>query len=331
MNALHKITIAFALTGGIVAAPSISTPTIAASDQLGSQFEAADASNIAPINLPDGAMRARNSEDFGKIEEGLKAAAKANHATINLVEVLIWNGQSAMKAVPAALQGAGYKYREMPEADSDAGKITSFAAIKEDDSSKLFGMWIKGKVGSLLLAWGIYQSGTGNDAESDGEESNVKAWNSTVDAKLAVKISHNGNTADFTGSWRWTTVSASGYANATTGLAMSPNGMSAQFVFLPDGRYKYYFYGHQRTYGFVTELMTSEEGTVTFNGNGVFTTHAQRGHYNCHSGSSVTDRPKTASELKAKTYSYEWRTEDGKRQLYIGTDASSMGLYKRDK
>ena len=77
-------------------------------------------------------------------------------------------------------------------------------------------------------------------------------------------------------------------------------------------------------------LVTSsrQEGTVTF-GEGTFTLHPEKGHYKGHTGTRPLDRPMTAEERKASTYRWEWRNEDGKRQLYIGPDTKILSRFKR--
>jgi len=347
MKPLQTLMIAFALTGGIVAAP-MNTPARAEASQTDQDIELADVSQLAPINLPDGAMRAKNKEDVGKIEAALKAIAETNHGSMGKVEVLIWQGKAAVKQLPDSLKEAGYQYKARPAFDSEAGEVTPFGAVKEDGRSSLLGMWIRPKSGISLLAWGVFKEDSGSKTEADSEtdaadvmpdsdeassgDATEKPSTKTVPAS-AVKTASatgGGTPADLFGSWSWTTVSGVNYENATTGQMLSPSGMSAKFTFLRGGRYKFFFYIHQRTYSYVSESATTEEGTLTFNGDGTFTTHPEHGHYNGHMGSKLINRDMTGSEKKSKTYTYEWRTEGGKRQLYAGPSASSLSHFKRD-
>jgi hypothetical protein len=136
---------------------------------------------------------------------------------------------------------------------------------------------------------------------------------------------------DLQGTWTWTTISSVGYRDTVTKQLAEPSGMSARFTFLPNGRYKYFFFVRQRTYSMVTEAATTEEGTVTFNPDaGTFTMKPTRGHYKGSTGSRLIDRDMTASERKPHVYRYEWREGDGgKKQLYIGPNADSLSLFKR--
>ena len=136
--------------------------------------------------------------------------------------------------------------------------------------------------------------------------------------------------ADLLGSWSWTTISSVNYKDTTTGQLSAPSGMSAKFTFTKDGRYKFFFYVRQQTYSLVTESTTNAEGTVTF-GDGTFTVRPAKGHYKGHTGSRIIDRPMTEAERKPVVWYWEWRTEDGKRKLYIGPGKSSMSLFKPDK
>ena len=147
----------------------------------------------------------------------------------------------------------------------------------------------------------------------------------------AVANSGSKTPADLLGSWSWTTISGVNYKDTTTGQLSAPSGMSAKFTFTRDGRYKFFFYVRQQTYSLVTESTTNAEGTVTFGDDGTFTVRPTRGHYKGHTGSRIIDRPMTEAERKPVVWYWEWRTEDGKRKLYIGPGKNSMSLFKPDK
>jgi hypothetical protein len=136
---------------------------------------------------------------------------------------------------------------------------------------------------------------------------------------------------DLQGTWTWTTISSINYQDTVTKQLAEPSGMSARFTFLPNGRFKYFFYIRQRTYSLVSEAATTQEGTVTFNQDGTFTMRTTKGHYKGNTGSRIIDRDMTAAELKKpQVYHYEWREGDGgKKQLYIGPSANSLSPFKR--
>jgi hypothetical protein len=131
------------------------------------------------------------------------------------------------------------------------------------------------------------------------------------------------------GTWSWTTISGVNYQNTVTKQLAAPSGMSARFTFLPGGRYQYFWYMRQRTYNVVTEATSTHEGKVTFNDDGTFTLHPAKGHYKGNTGSRIIDRPMTETERKPMSFVYEWRNEDGKRQLYMGPSKSSLSRFKR--
>lgn len=323
MKSLNPLLIAFALTGGLTVAAPISTPAAAGVDAENPGFELADQSQLAAIVLPEGAMRSTNQEDIDKIAEALKVVAKTNHGTMSKVEVLIWQGAAAVSKLPGALKDAGYTYKAKDSFDAEVGKVTPFGAANEDSHTSLLGMWIKPKGVYTLLAWGVFQPDADRDSTDDAAD--VKP------AKYTTSDSHGGVPADMVGQWSWTTISGVNYEDANTGRLLSPSGMAAKFTFLPDGRYKFFFYVHQRTYNIVTQSTTNEEGRVTFNGDGTFTMRPEHGHYNGNTGSRIIDRDMTAAERKPKTYSYVWRDADGKRELSMGPSASSLSRFTREK
>lgn len=147
-------------------------------------------------------------------------------------------------------------------------------------------------------------------------------------AKPSAPEVSTGDSSALKGDWSWTTISSVNHINKTTGALAEPSGMSVKFSFLPNGRYKMFFYVRQRTYNLVSEATTTEEGKVVF-GKGSFVLTATKGHYKGFTGSRVIDRNMSPSELKSKTYYWEWRTVNGKRQLYMGPTQQSMSPFKR--
>jgi hypothetical protein len=191
----------------------------------------------------------------------------------------------------------------------------------------LLGLWIetqnKGD-GYVLLAWGRYQS------DNPADPAPARIAPEAADPPAADPGA--GKTpADLVGpTWSWTTISGVGYRDIVTKQLAAPSGMSARFTFTPDGRYDYFWYMRQRTYSLVTESTSTHQGRVTFNNDGTFTLHPAKGHYKGSSGSKIVDRPMTADEKKPMTFTYEWRNEEGKRQLYIGPSKSSLSRFKRE-
>jgi hypothetical protein len=134
--------------------------------------------------------------------------------------------------------------------------------------------------------------------------------------------------ADLLGNWMWTTISSVNYRDTMTNQLLEPSGMAVRMSFGKDGRYTFFFYIRQRTYNLVTAATTTHEGTVTFNDDNTFILRPVRGHYKGSTGSRIIDRDMTEEERKPTVYHWEWRTEDGKRKLYMGPGAAGMSLFK---
>jgi hypothetical protein len=303
-------------------------------------------SQVAEVRLPSGAYRSTSKGDLAKFTDALQSIAQKNHGKVTKTEVLIWRGgdaDPAMKNLPARLKDAGYAYSALPAFDAEPGHVTPFGAMVKNKPHGLLGLWIetqnKGD-GYVLLAWGRYQSD--NPAEPAVANEKTEPKNILPDpapARIAPEAADppaadpgSGKTpADLVGpTWSWTTISGVGYRDIVTKRLAAPSGMSARFTFTPDGRYDYFWYMRQRTYSLVTESTSTHQGRVTFNGDGTFTLYPAKGHYKGSSGSKIVDRPMTADEKKPMTFAYEWRNEEGKRQLYIGPSKSSLSRFKRE-
>jgi hypothetical protein len=316
-----------------LAAIATATPIPAWADEEG--VEKAPASTIAPIRLPAGAMRSTDEDSMAQFEAALKEIAKSKQGSIAKVEALIWkDGKAAVKELPACLKEAGYGYTVRDTFEAEGAKVTPMAAPRKDKKGDLLGVWIE-KDGLTLLVWGQCKADTPEKSGEpvDGVKPRKQVLPDTKEASgptaPAVKGEGGRVPADLVGTWSWTTISSVNYQNTTTGQLASPSGMSAKFTFTKDGRYTKFFYVTQRTYSLVTESTTTEEGTVTFNDDGTFLVKPAKGHYKGHTGSRIIDRPMTDSERKPTTWYWEWRTVDGKRQLYIGPGKSSMSQFKR--
>lgn len=149
-------------------------------------------------------------------------------------------------------------------------------------------------------------------------------------AKSPARNKAGGDTpADLVGpTWRWITISSVGHRDTVTKQLTEPSGMSVRFTFSRGSCHKYFFYVRQRTYNLVTESTSTHEGRVTFGGDNTFTLRPAKGHYKGSTGSKIVDRPMTDDEKKPVTFFYEWRTENGKRQLYIGPSKSSLSRFQ---
>jgi len=322
-------------------APAPAAPRVSLAVEDG--VEKATRSKIAPVALPADAHRSTAADDIAKFEDALQKIATAAGGRIGQVEVLIWQNASEkpMKALTATLKEAGYGYASESPMKSDGSTVTPFGAVRADKKGGLLGLWVEDG-GYLLLAWGTF-TGNGTAGSSDGGESTAAAPAPTgreevlpagePEAEPRQAATPAGKVpADMLGAWSWTTISSVGYQNQTTGQLAEPSGMSTRFDFTKDGRYKFMFYVRQRTYNLVTESTTTSEGTVKFNGDGTFTLYPEKGHYKGHTGSKPLDRPMTAAERKPSHYAYEWRTEDGKRSLYVSPGkerSANMSRFKR--
>lgn len=319
--------ISLPLTGvaaSLTAAPAQATIT-QAEDNSEPGLVSAKKSQIVPIALPSDAFRFTGKKESAQLVEALKNLAKQNQATIGEVEVLLWQGgDAAKKDLPDRLEKAGYAYAPKPAMKLDEGTITLFTAASKAKKGSLLGLWVAQKE-SLLLAWTLTTPADKASAIEPTAQSESLSVSEPASNTLPAKIP-----ADLIGDWSWTTIGSVNYVDTNTNQLTAPSGMSAKFTFTRDGRYKKFFYVRQCTYSLVSEATTTEEGTVTF-GEDSFTMHPQKGHYKGNTGSRLIDRDMTREERKVTTYRWEWRSENGKRLLYIGPDAKSLSLFKRSE
>jgi hypothetical protein len=319
-NIIKRITTCLAALAAIATVTALP----ARADEEG--VEKAPASAIAPIRLPAGAMRSTDEASMAQFEAGLKQVAKNNNGTVAKVEALIWtDGKMAKKELPACLKEAGYAYTAKDTFEAEGAKVTPMAAARKDKKGDLLGMWIE-KDGLTLLVWGQYK---GDNADKPRKEVLPDNNETPAPAAPAGKTEGGKVPADIVGAWSWTTISGVNYRDTITHQLASPSGMSAKFTFTKDGHYTKFFFISQRTYSLVTESTTTEEGTVTFNDDGTFLVKPAKGYYKGNTGSRIIDRPMTDAERKPITWYWEWRTVDGKKQLYIGPGKASLSPFKR--
>jgi hypothetical protein len=273
--------------------------------------------------------------------------------TLNSTEVVLYESQGdsedagTRELLRATLNGASYFYDDLGERTMSGLRGHAFRA-KEYSGTSVFGFWFT-RNGYQALVWGTtVKPGTAPGIyapESAGSSSGTSAAPSTPigpshsmpilpDRPTAPRTSTGSGKAIPTpsaligGEWKWTSISRVGYRDQYGRLA-APGGMSARYTFLPGGRYKFFFYTRQMTYGFMSESTTTAEGTVTFYDNGTFLVKPAKGYYRGQNGSRDIDRPMSASERKPTLWYWEWRTEGGKKKLYIGPDPSSMSHFTR--
>lgn len=294
------------------------------------------------MRLPEGAYRSTAQDDIEALRQALMATAQTNHGKIDSVEVLVWSGAAnPMSKLPGFLKQAGYSYVNRTAFQAEPGKITPIAAVRKDKKNDLLGMWIETPNKMTMLVWGIYRPDNAEKPDTPVDGLTVSQPEEPAPAqepakevipqpqpKPNVPTVSTGDPGSLQGEWTWTTISSVNHVNKTTGALAEPSGMSAKFTFLPNGRYKMFFFVRQRTYNLVSQATTTEEGKVTF-GKGTFVLNPTRGHYKGYTGSRVIDRPMSLSDLKSKTYHWEWRIENGKRQLYMGPTQQSMSPFKR--
>jgi hypothetical protein len=298
-------------------------------------IEKAPASNIAPIRLPEGALRSLDEASMTQFGDALKEVVGNKHGAPGKIKALIWKagkaGTAAMKELPACLKEAGYTYSARDTFETEGAKVTPITASRKDKKGDLLGMWIE-KEGLILLVWGQFKAENGQPAGGDAPAKPTSPAKEKASAMATQTARSEGGRvpADVVGKWSWTTISSVNYQNTTTGQLTEPSGMSAKFTFSKDGRYTKFFYIHQRTYSLVTESTTTEEGTVNFNDDGTFLVKPVKGYYKGHTGSRLIDRPMTDAERKPTTWFYEWRTVNGKRQLYIGPAKGSLSPFKAE-
>jgi hypothetical protein len=324
MNAKLTLTAAVAVTGLPLLQPALLPAARSAvlADALYSRMP-----GFTFFQLPDNGARITDAELVKALTEPLKSFAKDSGMALRATEVVQWPGADGdpRNMLQSTLQGAGYEYKALGDKKTDDATMYIFTATQSGGST-VAGYWIDRK-GQLILVWG---SGGPKDAaekaKPGGDKPVVPVEEKAAPEKPGKKVSVPSSLVGPT--WSWTTIGGVNYVDQK-GTMMEPSGMSASYTFTPDGRYKFFFYVRQRTYSLVTESTTNHSGKVTFADNNTFTVYPEKGTYKGHTGSRIIDRPMTESERKPVTWYYEWRTENGKRVLYIGPNKSSARPFKQ--
>jgi hypothetical protein len=299
--------------------------------------EPASTSRLTGIALPGGALRLTDAAMAGELTALLKAMAAEEGFALGQTEALLWGGsghddarnRTLQSALARTLQEAAYNYQVVGDKDIKDGRATVFMAGKTGTGKAALGLFVA-RDDFFMVAWGWITRK--NAAPQEGAQGDAKAAPAADQQPSSGKGAAGGGgvPAELVGgTWSWTTISGVGYRDTITKRLAEPSGMSARFTFLPGGRYAYFWYMRQRTYNLVTEATSTHEGRVTFNGDGTFTLHPAKGHYKGSTGSRLIDRPMTEAEKKPMDFVYEWRNEDGKRQLYMGPSKSSLSRFKR--
>lgn len=133
------------------------------------------------------------------------------------------------------------------------------------------------------------------------------------------------------GKWIYGTVGALTYWDTSNGQFLgSGRGSAGIYEFNPDGTYKEYVYIEVRMYNMLTQVWTTTEGTVTFQGD-TYTVRPTKGHYKT-AGTRTIDRPMTDEELKKGIKTYKWKLEkdsEGRQKFIVPFDDGSRFEYRR--
>jgi hypothetical protein len=136
--------------------------------------EPAATSQLLALTLPEGANRATGADELAKFHEALQEVARTNHGTITRSEVLVWSGDAAKPVVgdlSTRLKEIGYTFAEISSFDSEAGRVTPLAVVRNDKTDSVIGMWIESKEGIKLLVWGRFKPAAGGSEDSGTEKS----------------------------------------------------------------------------------------------------------------------------------------------------------------
>jgi hypothetical protein len=336
------------LPGSAVAA----TPIAAQDGALtaGDSITMSRLAGFVQFQLPDNARRLADTSLANSLGSKLKALAREEGLTLNSTEVVLYESKGdntdaeTREMLRSTLNGASYTYDDLGETSMSGLRGHAFRA-KEYSGTSIFGFWFV-RNGYQALVWGTtVKPGTAPGIyppESAGTASGNSAGSTTISASHPTPVQSNASARPARGSgkaiptpssliggeWKWTSISRIGHKDQFGRLA-APGGMSARYTFLSGGRYKFFYYVRQQTYGFISESTTTAEGTVTFYDNGTFLVRPTKGYYRGSNGSRDIDRPMSASERKPVLWYWEWRNEGGKRKLYIGPGPSSMSPFTR--
>jgi hypothetical protein len=328
-----------------IAAPTLVTasPALAAAPATGEAVVMSRLEGFSYFQLPDNGKRLADARLTRELTERLKDYAKDQGITLTgAAELVVYEGEAATDFTRTMLQssctGMGMNYKDGP-GDRFTARSTG------GDNLAVVGFWTV-RDGALILTWG--SSGPKKEEPTPlGTDTPAASTGASSEPVRIIDVSHptpispapSGPPASgrkiappasiVGGTWSWTSIARVGYVNTTTGSLASPSGMSARFSFTKDGRYQYFFYVQQIAYGLPSQSTTRESGTATFYDDGRVILRPSKGHYDGENGSNVINRDMTESERRPRTFYWEWRTDGGKRQLYLGPSRGSMSLFKR--
>lgn len=345
--------IAPGLTALSLPVPAAATPFNIAQDESLTAGDAITMSRLAgfvQFQLPDNAYRLADKSLANSLGNKLKTFAREEGLTLSSTEVVLYQSQGedtdagTREMLRATLNGASYTYEDLGERRMEGLRGHAFRA-KEYSGASIFGFWFV-RNGYQALVWGTtVKPGTApgiSSPESPGTASGNAAGSTTIAASHSTPILPDAPSRPARGSgkaiptpssliggeWKWTSISRIGHQDQYGRLA-APGGMSARYTFLSGGRYRFFYYVRQQTYGFISDSTTTAEGTVTFYDNGTFLVRPAKGYYRGNNGSRNIDRPMSASERKPTLWYWEWRNDGGKRKLYIGPGPGSMSPFTR--
>ncbi len=342
---LSALTAVAAPSPALAAAPLASMAAVVNED--GGGLEKTTTSNVIPMTVLFGAHRSTSEEDVSKFAAALDKFAGVTKSHVSgAAEVLIWNRvDDPRKKMPMLLLVEGYRYAEQQTIKMEGeARMTPFTLAHKDNGNRVLGVWVESG-DAALLAWAPIEGGPRGDSpvsaddlpstpaapppaplprgevlppDSDDRPTASVARRAPGGTGPAAK---NGRApAEVLGEWRWTTIHGHYFVDERTGrYAGDGGGMAVHFTFLPNGRYKMFFFVKMRpTVGLGSQSTTTEEGTVTFRPDGTFVTHPEKGWYKgIQMNGALIDRPMAAHERKEVVYGWKWDGSGAGRTLQI--------------
>jgi hypothetical protein len=311
------------LLAGALAGAVFHTPAYADDAEL------ATTSSLTGIKLPSETVRMTDEATIEKLIQPLDEAGKQYGLKVQEREVLAWAEPAKRKAqvkkqITTALTGAGITTQALNEdVPTEAGTMSFFLASKETPKTVYVGYWVDNQ-DALILNWArMAKAGETAPAEKPA-----------VQQPPAQKPAAKQDAGGLEGKWGFTTISGTTYWDKTTGAYLgSGTGGSQTYTILPGGKYKFFNYIKSRMYGWETQYLTWEEGTVTIQGDKVTFT-PDEGKYQVIDNQVAKNnytRPKTDEELKKAVRTSSWRltTEDGKPVLIMADKPGADVKYRQ--
>lgn len=292
--------------------------------------ELATTSNLTGIQLPNETVRMTDEATIDKLIQPLNEAGKQYGLAVQDREVLAWAEPAKRrvqikKQIDTALTGAGITTQKLTEdVPSEAGTMSFFLAAKETPKTVYVGYWVDNK-DALILNWA--RMGKNGEA-APAEKPAVK--------QPATPAAGPRDVGGLEGKWGFTTISGTTYWDQNTGAYLgSGTGGSQTYTILPGGKYKFFNYIKSRMYGWETQIMTWEEGSVTVKGDQITFTPSE-GKYQVIDNQVAKNnytRPKTEEELKKAVRTSSWRmtNEDGKPVLVMADKPGADVKYRQQK